>query len=244
MLRRNISTPPKLLVALAALCLAGQAHAQALACTPPRVIPAPRPAGPSLGEPARPGPVGAYTLALSWSPQYCRSASSPAAFQCGGAGARFGFVLHGLWPDGKGPVWPQYCRSAEILPRATIRQMLCTTPSADLIQHEWAKHGTCSGMTPEAYFAEARRLFATIRFPDMTALSRRPDLTVGDFVRAFAMANPALPPGAIRVRITRDKWLDEVWLCLDRDRRFARCARTQASGYAWPLRLKIWRGAA
>ncbi|HEX7873165.1 MAG TPA: ribonuclease T2 [Sphingobium sp.] len=216
------------------------ASAQALSCALPSTIPSPHRAGPTASEPARRIPVAAHTLALSWSPEYCRSREGDTSFQCGGS-ARFGFVLHGLWPDGAGSQWPQYCRPASILPPRVVRDMLCTTPSADLLQHEWAKHGTCGWSDPAAYFGAARRLYQRLRFPDMAALSRRRDLSVGEFRTLFARANPGLTASGIRVRV-KNGWLDELWLCLDRTLSHARCRAGQQGGAPADQRLKIWRG--
>lgn len=234
----------------AALLLAGlvaampaAAPAQALSCALPATVPVPKPAGPSASEPVRRLPIGAYTLSLSWSPQYCRTAEQKSSFQCGGK-ARFGFVLHGLWPDGRGAQWPQYCHPASILPAREVRAMLCTTPSADLIQHEWARHGTCGWRDPAAYLATARTLYRPLHYPDMAALSRRPALTVGQFRDMVARANSAIPglnADSIRVR-TKDGWLSELWLCLDRNMAHGRCGPGQRGGAALGQRLKIWRG--
>jgi ribonuclease T2 len=117
--------------------------------------------------------------------------------------------------------------------------MSCTTPSAQLIQHEWAKHGTCMGTTPDAYFATSSGLYARLRYPDMDALSRRP-LTVGQFTAAFAAANPGIPATSVRVTATKG-WLDELWLCLDTSYNYTRC-KTGTGGLAPNARLKIWRG--
>ena len=55
----------------------------------------------SAGEPppAATAPFDYYVLALSWSPGFCElggERKSPG--QCA-AGAGYGFVVHGLWPD-------------------------------------------------------------------------------------------------------------------------------------------------
>lgn len=226
---------------LLGVAIAGPLHAQALQCRVPDVVPVPRADPGAEREPPRTTEIGAYTLALTWSPQFCRMKGDEAgqAFQCGGP-SRFGFVLHGLWPDGTGTQWPQYCAPASILPPRVVRDQLCTTPSADLMQHEWEKHGTCMSRDPAAYFAQGRALYGQLRYPDMNALSRRRDLTVGDFARLFAAAN-RIPLASVRVRITRANWLDELWLCLDRDLRFAACGPGQGGGFAPRLRLRIWR---
>jgi len=239
---RRLAVP--LLIAALATVLAAPAHAQALSCEVPAVIPKPRPVGPDANDPVRQIPVGGYTLALTWTPQFCREHSGDRSFQCDRS-ARFGFTLHGLWPDGRNRAWPQYCRPATIIPEPVLRENLCMVPSVDLMQHEWAKHGTCMASDPARYFARARPLYQSLRFPDMNALSRQPDLTVDGFARAFAAANrhiPGLSTDAVRVRVTRDLWLSEVWLCLDQDLAFARCGRNQGGGFARAYRLKIWRG--
>lgn len=226
----------------AAALLPALASAQALSCTPPAQIPRPRPDLPNAEQPARVLPIGSYTLALTWNPGWCRAnGRSPAArFQCGGT-ARFGFTLHGLWPDGIGKQWPQYCTKTGLVPTAVIRQAMCATPSAQLIQHEWAKHGTCMPGGPSDYFGKSTRLYGALRYPDMDALSRRP-LTVAQFKTEFAARNPSIPTSAIRVTLTRQGWLDELWLCLDTRLRYERC-KAGTGGATDTALVKIWRGA-
>ena len=217
------------------------AAAQALACSVPAAIPRPRPDAPDARQPRRVLPTASYTLAISWVPQYCRGAATRAGSeqQCG-AGNTFGFTLHGLWPDGAGKAWPQYCRPVELLSEATLRRNLCATPSVQLLQHEWAKHGSCTASSADGYLDRARGLYERLRYPDMDALSRRP-LTAGSFAAAFARATPGVAANTMRITATRDGWLDEVWLCLDRRYRSVRCPAHQ-SGLASSARLRIWRG--
>ena len=217
------------------------AHAQAYACAIPSTLPRPHPELPSASEPARVLPIGGYTLAISWAPQYChRNARNPSArLECG-SGNRFGFTLHGLWPDGIGKTWPQYCHATTLLPHQTIAAHLCATPSVQLVQHEWAKHGTCTSDTPAQFFARSRRLYGRLRYPDMNALSRRP-LTAGRFAEALARANPGLSADMMRITADRQGWLEEVWLCLGKDYRYRRCPVTQG-GLPPSATLKIWRG--
>lgn len=230
-------------LSFAALALVpGIAQAQAYRCAVPISVERPRPDRAGSDQPQRILPIGGYTLALTWAPEYCRghARDAGARFQCGG-GNRFGFTLHGLWPDGVGKDWPQYCRSTALLPPRVIRGNLCATPSPQLLQHEWAKHGTCMpGQTPQAYFARSTGLFATLRYPDMDALSRAP-LTAGRLAAALAKANPGLPAEAVRVTVHRQGWLDELWLCLDTRFRYDRC-RADSGGVASNVAVKVWRG--
>lgn len=225
----------------AAILLSAPAFAQAQLCVPPSQVQRPRPDLPTADQPRRVLPIGGYTLALTWGPGFCRANARKAdyRFQCSGAN-RFGFTLHGLWPDGVGKEWPQYCASTRIVPDAVIRENMCATPSAQLIQHEWAKHGTCMPGTPTDYFAKSRRLYDALRYPDMMALSRRP-LTVAQLKAQMAAANPGVPVSAMRVTLTRQNWLDEVWLCLDTKLRYERC-KPNSGGAPDGALVKIWRG--
>ena len=185
-------------------------------------------------------PIGSYTLAITWGPQFCRTARDPSArYQCA-SGNRFGFTLHGLWPDGVGKEWPQYCGAAQLLDRKTIAANFCATPSAQLLQHEWAKHGTCMSASPPEYFAKSRRLYDALRYPDMMALSRRP-LTAGQLAGALAAANPGLRANMMRITVKKGGWLDEVWLCLDKALRYRACPAHQG-GVSPTARIRIWRG--
>ncbi len=225
---------------LAALVAPAMASAQAQMCRIPSRIERPRPDLPSLDQPRRVLPIGSYTLALTWAPGYCRAHGDEPdeAFRCG-SGNAFGFTLHGLWPDGRGKTWPQYCKATPILPRTVVRDTLCSTPSAQLIQHEWAKHGTCTGWSSTQYFARATALYRGLRFPDMAALSRAP-LTIGQFKARMAAANRGLPAASIRVTTTREGWLDELWLCLDTRLRYEPCKAGTGGGPDAAL-LKIYR---
>lgn len=225
-----------LLAALGLLPLAAQA--QVPQCRlPPRVE---APALPAPDGPRRVLPIAGYTLALSWSPEYCRTRGRDprAAFQCGGELGRFGFILHGLWPESAPGLWPQWC-AARPVPAETVRRNLCMMPSPDLIAHEWAKHGTCMARTPEGYLRASAALVGSLRFPDMIGLSRRPGLTAGDLRVALRKATPFLPVSAIRVKANGRGWLQEVHVCYGKDFMPAPCADQGATDSA---PLKIWRG--
>lgn len=211
-------------------------------CSVPQSLPIPEPDRPNTREPRRLMPVSGYTLALSWSPEHCRTRrNSPAdRLQCGQALGRFGFILHGLWPDGRDGQWPQYCRPATLLPEAVLRANLCATPSVQLLQHEWAKHGTCMADDPARYLRAATTLYEAVRYPDMNTLSRKP-LTIGAFAEAFAAANPGIDRSMIFVDANRRGWLREVRLCLSRTLRPRACPRPMREDAA-RRPLKIWRG--
>ncbi len=227
---------------LAALALPAPAFAQAYQCTvPARIDPLPpvTPDGPTVRV-----PISGYTLAVSWSPEYChgqRGKDPGSRIQCGGASGRFGFILHGLWPEAKTGPSPQWCATLPRPTEALIRRNLCTTPVPWLIEHEWAKHGSCMASTPEVYWQNGASLFQALQWPDADRLSRRRDLTVGDLRSEFLLANSGWLRAAVGVLVADNGWLRELRLCYDRRYRPSACPRG-SYGPADGKPLKIWRG--
>ena len=210
-------------------------------CTLPTSIPAAQSGKAGL---ARNVPTGGYLLTFSWSPEACYSAKRSSregqdtAIQCGGAN-HFAFVLHGLWPEGQGKNWPQYCHTVSPVAPATVRNTLCRTPSVSLIEHEWEKHGSCGWKTPEAYFAQSAKLMDAVKLPDLSGLTRG-QVSASAIRAAFTAANPSLPHDAIGVAANKGGWLDEVRLCLDTAFHYRSCP-SYSFGSADAQQVKVSR---
>lgn len=157
-------------------------------------------------------PITHHLLALSWSPEFCRFRRDEPAqrMQCGRN--RFGFVVHGLWPEGPGRYDPRDCAPAPPLDAATVGMHLCMMPGAALIQQQWATHGSCGWRSGAAYLDATARLWRGLRLPDVSAAT-----TAGAVRDAFVRANPGLPRAAIVVETNRRGWLREVRLCYPRE---------------------------
>jgi ribonuclease T2 len=230
----------RIAIAALALTLSGQALAQGSSCIRPTRIPDVPIVVKPYDEKARIVEVRGYTLALSWSPQFCRS--HPADGQCDPEFGTFEFILHGLWPEGAGSAYPQWC---SVVPQPisvdVARAQFCTQPSTKLMAHEWAKHGTCATRNPADYFAASRKLFENIRFPDMNALSRR-SIDVGGFKRLMSAANPRIMPSAMVISTDRKgDWLREVRICLTKAMLPEPCPRGRSGGAPDGAPLRIWR---
>jgi|SRR5579859_7038788 len=161
------------------------------------------------------GQFDSYLLTLSWSPAFCAAHGNQAnaSEQCGSE--RFGFVVHGLWPQYERG-YPESCQvdNAE-LPEDVVTQMLPIMPSHPLIEHEWEKHGTCSGLDAAGYFGFVEQLFAGITVPDrFDAPDKAFQIAPKDVRRAFLKVNPALMAEAIVVPC-KGKFLEEVRICYD-----------------------------
>lgn len=226
-------------LALVAASLSLPAQAQAYQCRPPVQIAMPAP--PKQDEPTRRMPVVQYSLVASWSPEHCKAHGREDQLQCGRQAGRFGFVLHGLWPEGPAGQWPQWCSTTPRPASALLAQHLCMTPSPRLLEHAWAKHGSCMARRPQGYFKVASILWRSIRWPDGDRLSRQDGLTVGDLRRAFIARNPGWPREAVGVVTSPTGWLRELRLCYGLDFLPQACPR-RTLGPPDSADLKIWRG--
>lgn len=171
----------------------------------------------------RPGDFDFWVLSLSWSPSFCEATGDARRdVQCT---RPFGFVVHGLWPQYERG-FPSSCPTTMPPPSAeTVASMLDLMPSPGLVRHEWETHGTCSGLTADAYFAAIRRVAARIAIPADHRLPDRPRMVAPAAVEAdFAAANRGLDAGEISV-VCDGRRLREVRICLDRKLTgFHRCA--------------------
>ena len=227
------------LLLLPAMLVGEAALAQASECKMPRLtsVSAIAPDGPAQAM-----AVTGYTLALSWSPEFCkpRAGGRAHALQCGGRNGRFGMVAHGLWPEGARG-WPQWCNARSKPTGADITRQLCISPSARLVARQWAKHGSCSGWTPASYYRITTILYRSLRWPDFARLSREPELTAGTLRTAFAAANPGIRAEAVGVKLSERGWLEELRLCYGLNFRPTRCDRRQL-GPRDGVAVSIWRG--
>jgi ribonuclease T2 len=179
----------------------------------------------------QPGQFDFYVLALSWSPSFCEAAGergTPPQQQC--AGRPYSFVVHGLWPQyEKG--FPEFCQQpSPRLDRNIVSSMLDLMPSPRLIFHEWDKHGTCSGLNPNAYFENVRKVRAQVKIPEAYLDLKEPLMVTPDEVEeAFVQANPGLARDAIAVTCDSRR-LGEVRICVGQDLRFRPCPEIDTRG--------------
>ena len=173
-----------------------------------------------------PGQFDFYVLALSWSPSYCEGARERAPGrepepQC--ATRPYSFVVHGLWPQYE-QGFPSFCqRPAPRLDRNIVSSMLDLMPSPRLIFHEWDRHGTCSGLSPNAYFENVRKARSAVKIPgDYAEVAEVRTVTPAEVADAFVKANPGLSPGALAVSCSSNR-LGEVRLCLTKEFGFRDC---------------------
>lgn len=185
-----------------------------------------------------PGQFDFYVLSLSWSPSFCATRDKPDGQQCGGP-RPYAFVVHGLWPQYERG-YPDSCaRPAPKLRQDQIRGMLDLMPSPNLITHEWAKHGTCSGLDATAYFDLVRAARARVVIPqsyvDPTDYRT---VSAAEVETAFQAANPGLASDMIAVDCDRTR-LREVRVCFTKDLAFRACPQVNAASCPAGRRLAV-----
>ncbi|MCB2263448.1 MAG: hypothetical protein LGR52_11045 [Candidatus Thiosymbion ectosymbiont of Robbea hypermnestra] len=120
-------------------------------------------------------PATYYLMSYSWAPNYCakeKYGKEPGErdyLQCGSS-RNFGYILHGLWPQGVNNSRPRACEgNVEKIDRAILEKYLCMTPSIWLLQHEYEYHGTCMHdealEDPQTFFDIAMELHSQMSLP-------------------------------------------------------------------------------
>ena len=107
--------------------------------------------------------------------------------------------------------------------------MLDIMPSRSLIIHEYRKHGTCSGLSPEGFYGLSRRLFTSVKIPPRFVMPND-DFSVspGEVVNAFVDANPELKPDMLGVACGGPgNRMREVRICFTREGTPTRCGRNE-----------------
>ena len=166
-----------------------------------------------------------YVLSLSWSPNWCAlegdDRNSP---QCDDD-ADFGWILHGLWPQYEAG-YPEYCSTTESAPsRRDTAAMADIMGTSGLAWHQWRKHGVCSGLSSDDYFALSREAYGRITRPQaLRDLNRAVTLPASLIEAAFLRDNPDMSADQITVTC-RQGYIQEARICLTRDLALRDCGR-------------------
>ena len=159
-------------------------------------------------KPARAG-FDFYLLNLSWSPEFCQT--HPGANECG---LHSTFVLHGLWPQNNDGTYPQNCSTAPGPANPSNYSDIYPDPS--LLQHEWSKHGTCSGLSPDQYFQAARKAFQSVKIPaTLAGLKSQTSMTPAQILSLFSSTDPQIPQPAMALSCGNNN-LTAFEVCLDK----------------------------
>lgn len=167
-------------------------------------------------HPDAPGHFDFYLMNLSWSPEFCAiQGTSP---QCA---AREGFILHGLWPQNNDGSYPVFC-SHEPAPR-DLAKNLDVTPDLSLLEREWDKHGTCSAVGPDRFFAMEHQAYRSVHVPaEFQHIDHELMLPPSQILGDFYAVNPSFPQGSLVLSCGHNS-LTAIEVCMSKDLRPIAC---------------------
>ena len=97
--------------------------------------------------------------------------------------------------------------------------------TSGLAWHQWNKHGVCSGLDSEDYYALSRVAYDKIKRPTVFRRLQEPvKLPASLIEEAFVKENEGLAPDQITVTC-RQGYIQEARICLTRDLEFRTCGR-------------------
>jgi ribonuclease T2 len=157
-----------------------------------------------------------YVMTLSWAPGFCdlggKETSSPECAE----GSGDGFVVHGLWPNNEYRPNPESCLGRDPT-SADLDDEHGVYPNDRLAAYEYRKHGTCTGLSPQDYFATVRSVHARLKIPEMfQAPSDQLHMAPEEVAQAFMVANANLHPDNMAISCSNGELVD-VRFCLAKD---------------------------
>lgn len=163
-----------------------------------------------------------YVLAYSWQPEFCYGkvdyygCDNPQDYW-----KKF-FTLHGLWPQYSTTGYPSYCTDEPF--NSTVPEVIGMDtmtkywPNAqynpddysdytEFWEHEWTKHGTCSGLDQITYFNTTINLLQTLTTSSLVTNS------VGSTVNANDLRNDYGGNSYVALQCESTKYLSGIFTC-------------------------------
>ena len=184
------------------------------------------------------GQFDLYVLAQSWSAEFCYASAhrsypgceSPTDWQ------RVNLTLHGLWPqytnETGGHAWPQCCNSTHgselnaTLVSDELTQLQLYWPNEEapsgkplassLWAHEWAKHGTCTGLSQLDFLQAAIALMQQLPTPALISSNVGSQVDRVSLEKAYNNGTACGDDGCLVQLQCDGAYLTEVHTCWDR----------------------------
>ena len=180
-----------------------------------------------------------YLIALSWAPNFCLT--HPDKQQCKGIANDFAgshLTIHGLWPNytdeeaPSGATYPQYCGKYSACNKKGAPDWCYPDDSAIpvemaqygpgyvsdnyfLANHEWPKHGSCSGLEPRAYFQDA--INTLLSLPGDGGTPDALHSAIGGSIALDALKNAFGQPDSVLLSCDKGCNLSQVSVCFAQD---------------------------
>jgi ribonuclease T2 len=92
-------------------------------------------------------------------------------------------------------------------------------PNDTLFDHEWEKHGTCTGLSPVEYLQLGKALKESVVIPGEFRSPEKPFRTSMDQLKTlFVQANPTFSDTSFEVSCSSSgRYLKEIYVCFSRE---------------------------
>lgn len=180
-------------------------------------------------DPTTPGIYDFYVYSLAWSPAACASGGTNADPRQCDPGKGLGLVPQGLMPQFERGGWPERCGTMRRVPPRVLEAMMEIMPSGSLIETAWAKYGSCTGLSPDEYFAELRATWERLALPDELRNPVKGYSITADGLKAMLVErNSGFGLGPKGISLVCDgAHIVELRLCVDKDLFFRDCPRVE-----------------
>eukprot|EP00752_Nemacystus_decipiens_P011496 g10208.t1 len=175
-----------------------------------------------------PGEFNLYIFAMSWKPEWCYHQNFPGCKKPRSFWEN-NLTIHGLWPDYGDGTYPTTCTSEPydhdrvvnavgldvletLWPNIQVPEELGRKKYDSFWEHEWTKHGTCTGLSMEDYFSAAASLLQQ-RFVTPPQLSGN----VGGHTTRVELEDAYGGDGMAVLDCRGKVHLNQVYLCLEQD---------------------------
>jgi ribonuclease T2 len=190
----------------------------------------------TTGGPGEKATFSLYMLALTWAPNFC--ATHEDKEQCKSMPGSFAadhLTIHGLWPNyndqeavGQPHPWPDFCSPYNAC--STESPAMCDpdpasipgdmktygpgylTDSDFLANHEWPKHGSCTGLTADRYFSEAIK--SLLALPGDRGTPKKLTSNLGKKIKATELRSAFEHPESVVLSCDAKCNLSQVGICL------------------------------
>ena len=164
-----------------------------------------------------------YVLCMSYQPEFCYENKGSDYYYCENPEDtwRYNLTIHGLWPEYSDGGYPSYCTDEAFSEEAVVGELgICQMETlwvnvkteafeegyTELWEHEWSKHGTCSGMDQTTYFNET--LGQSLKTPELVSSNYGGSVSKTDLVDAYG------GPSMVAIVCNSGKYLSEVRACV------------------------------
>jgi ribonuclease T2 len=163
-----------------------------------------------------------YVFAYSWEPEFCYGKTTTYP----GCAAphdywKTNFIVHGLWPQYSTGGYPATCTTEAFnssVPNAVgYNDMVTYWPNVQVAEgdpnyssfweHEWSKHGTCTGLSQYNYFNDALLMVQKYGTPSIVSNNVYKDISSSDLRAAYGGSSYA------SLQCLSGKYLSGVYIC-------------------------------